>query len=575
MTAISGPAHSITHDARMVTPTDAKEWLKTKRSDKRINRQQVRGYAEDMRAQRWMLNGDPIIFGKSGQLLSGVLRLHACIEADTAFPCLIIRGVDDPNFETIDSVRRRTLADILTIRKEPKGRMLAAALVALWRYANDDYVSPTRSPSAHALLQLLENNPGIRDSMKLVQDVSRLMSIAVGGALHYLFTQANPSRADTFFEQLLDEEVAHGPVFLLRQQLTRLKSARGTKSQGLLIGLTIKAWEAFAAGEDMKQLRFVPGNDNPPRISNLDETSLRAGVANESATMSAVPFAKRTISVEMPKIEVEFRQISPEAAEEMLKCNDANRGVAWAVVEKYARDMNRHSWALNGQTIKFGKSGRLLDGQHRLHASLHAKTSFPAIVVRGLDDAVFDTFDLGSRRAIGDVLRDRGELNTSSLGAALRQLWLLEHGLIQSRGAAPTIAELLNVLEQNPDIRDSVRLQHKIRNITAPSIIITLHYLFSRVDKSRADGFLDRLSDGADLPTRHPILTLRDQLLRARNERKLTISDAERAAWAIKAWNAYIQERPVAALKWQQLGPRKEAFPEIAGLQDLRRSLAA
>ena len=568
-------AHSITHVMHQVTPTEAKQWLETKRSDKRSNRQQVRSYAEDMRAQRWMPNGDPIIFGQSGRLLSGVMRLQACVEADTAFPCLIIRGIDDAHFETIDSVRRRTVGDILTIRKEPNGRMLGAALVVLWRYANDDYVTPKRSPSAHALLQVLENNPGIRDSMKLAQGASRFMSIAVAGALHYLFTRADPVKADVFFERLLDEEITSGPIYLLRQQLARLRETRGTKSQGVLIGLTIKAWEAFVAGEDMKQLRFVPGNDNPPRVSNVNESSLRSGVANKTTTVPRAPSNNGNISVEMPEIKVEIMRITPEVAAEMLNHNESNRGIAWLVVEKYARDMKRNAWALNGQTLKFGKSGRLLDGQHRLQASVQCETSFPAIVVRGLDDAVFDTFDLGSRRAIGDVLRDRDEINTSSLGTALRQLWLLQHGLIQSRGAAPTIAELLDVLEQHPDLRESVRLQHKIRGVTAPTIILALHYIFTRVDDVKANWFLDRLSDGADLSPRHPILTLRDQLMRARNGRKITISDAERAAWTIKAWNAFCQNRPVATLKWQQLGPRKEAFPEIGGLARIRRPLAA
>lgn len=142
-------AHSITYEFRQITPAQAKLWLGRKRSGKRPNRQQIRAYADDMRAQRWMPNGDPIIFGMSGALLSGALRLQACIEADAPFPSLVIRGVEDSHFETIDSVRRRTVADILNIRKETNGRMLAAALAVLWRYANDDYVSPRRSsPSA-------------------------------------------------------------------------------------------------------------------------------------------------------------------------------------------------------------------------------------------------------------------------------------------------------------------------------------------------------------------------------------------------------------------------------------------
>jgi hypothetical protein len=572
----STATHQITYEMAQITPAHAKDWLQVRRTEKRPNRQQIRAYADDMRARRWMPNGDPIIFGKSGSLLSGVLRLMACIDADTPFASLIIRGVDDEHFETIDSVRRRTVGDILTIRQEPNGRMLAAALGVLWRYANDDYVSPRRSsPSAQALLRVLENNPGIRDSMKLAQDASRFMSAAVAGALHYLFTRADAANADLFFEQLLDEEISTGPLFLLRQQLAALRDARGSKSQGVLLALCIKAWEAFSSNSEMKQLRFVPGNDNAPRVSNLDEASLRSGVTEEPRARRTPVVSEGKVARAMPQIEVDITEITPDIANQMLEHNDANRGIAALVVEKYARDMTRGAWVLNGQTIKFGKSGRLLDGQHRLQASVLSRRAFPAIIVRGLDDAVFDTFDLGSRRAIGDVLRDRGEINTSSLGAALRQLWLLQHGLIQSRGATPTIAELLGVLEQNPDLRESARLQHKIREITAPTLILTLHYLFTHVDKDKASWFIDRLSDGAELAPRHPILTLRDQLTRAHSQRKVKVSDAERAAWTIKAWNAYLQDRSVATLKWQQLGPRKEGFPEILGLTELRRPLAA
>lgn len=325
----------------------------------------------------------------------------------------------------------------------------------------------------------------------------------------------------------------------------------------------------------MKQLRFVPGNDNTPRVSGVNEASLRSGVAEDTRGQRRPILADGQVTIALPQLQVEVREITPDVANEMLGHNDANRGIAALLVEKYARDMSRGAWALNGQTIKFGTTGRLLDGQHRLQASVLSGHSFPAIIVRGLDDAVFDTFDLGARRAIGDVLRDRGEHNTSILGAALRQLWLIQHGLIQSRGATPTLVELLDLLKEHPDLRESARLAHKIASITAPTLVLTLHYLFSRVDRGQASWFLDRLSDGADLPPRHPILTLRDQLMRAHNQRKVKVSDAERAAWTIKAWNAFRDGRNVAALKWQQLGPRKEAFPEISGLTESRRTLAA
>jgi hypothetical protein len=166
---------------------------------------------------------------------------------------------------------------------------------------------------------------------------------------------------------------------------------------------------------------------------------------------------------------------------------------------------------------------------------------------------------------MSDILVDRGEINTSALAATLRQFWLIDNSFIQSRGATPTVAELLDVLETNPQIRESVRHAARVREITAPTLVAAMHYSFSTVNSEKADAFVDRLASGADLQQRHPILVLRDQLLKARGAKKFSMADAERAAWIIKAWNAFVAGREVSQLKWQQVGPRREPFPEIQG----------
>lgn len=106
-----------------------------------------------MSAGVWKLNGEPIIISQAGELLTGRLRLHACIQADRPFPSLVVHNIQDKHFETIDAVRRRTLGDVLTIRREADGRALAAALNVLWRYANGDLVSARRRVSSSQLLQ--------------------------------------------------------------------------------------------------------------------------------------------------------------------------------------------------------------------------------------------------------------------------------------------------------------------------------------------------------------------------------------------------------------------------------------
>lgn len=421
----------ITHAVRRITPVEAQQLLATARFNGKVNRAQIRAYAHDMSAGRWLLNGDPIILDRDDVLLSGVHRLRACMEADTSFPCLIIRGVDGTAFATIDALRRRTVGDILAIRKEAKGRALAAALMLLWRYVHDDYVNPRKRPSAHALLQILESNPDIRTSMTLAADAGRFASSAIAGAMHYLFSRVNADAANGFFEALVDEEVSSGPAFLLRNQLKSLRGERGAKSQALMVGLFIKSWEAYYNILEMKQLRYAPGKDKVPRVSGLEGQIFIQGLTtngNFSTTTSS-----SHLDLPSNEIKVEIKEITPGMAGDMLARNDRNRGLTAIVVDKYARDMRAERWILNGQTIKLDRCGRLLDGQHRLAAGVKSGKTFPAIIVYGLDDSVSDTFDLGAKRNFSDLLKDRGEHSTSTLAAALRQIWLLQNNLMQSR----------------------------------------------------------------------------------------------------------------------------------------------
>jgi hypothetical protein len=139
-------------------------------------------------------------------------------------------------------------------------------------------------------------------------------------------------------------------------------------------------------------------------------------------------------------------------------------------------------WNLNGQTIKIGKTGRLLDGQHRCAACIKANVTFEAVVISGLDESVFDTFDLGARRGLSDILKDKGETYTATLAASLRQLWMLQNGYVQDRTVSPTVNEMLETLDRNPKMRESVKLSSKIlllRRLVVHFIIylikLTLH----------------------------------------------------------------------------------------------------
>lgn len=550
---------NVQYEIKDISPSEAAEMLSSKRSAVSIKPERVRQYADEMRHGRWVLNGDPIILGKSGDLLAGAQRLEACVSAQSSFPALLVSNVEDDAFETIDAVRRRTVSDILSIRKEASGRVLAASLNILWKYSSGNYVKGGKSPSPQMLLAVLAEHPDLRASVSLTTGLSSILPHAVAAALHYLFSRVDADAAVRFFSDLRNHEPQQTSVAALRRQLVNLAEMGGSKRQPHLIGLTIKAWEAFRLDAEVKLLRYDPDTDEQPEISDFSVAGFEAGL-NVSIERSGLSQEKI-----INEIEVEVVDITPDLAESLLEKNTLNRNVASYVVDKYARDMSAGEWKLNGQTIKIASTGRLLDGQHRLQASIKSGQSFPGMIVRGLDEKVFETFDLGARRSLADILKDRGEINTSTLAAALRQLWLLENGFLTSKMATPTVAEMLDTLERSPTLRDSVRYAGQIKHITAPSLVVALHHQFAQKSKSHADLFIQRLADGAELPAKNPILRLRDQLMRAKAERKNVMADPERAAWVIKAWNAYIDGREIAHIKWAPNGPRGESFPVIKG----------
>ena len=60
-----------------VSPEMATKWLEKNIVNRRIRDYKVNAYARDMKNGDWRLNGEAIVFNKSGQLVDGQHRLNA------------------------------------------------------------------------------------------------------------------------------------------------------------------------------------------------------------------------------------------------------------------------------------------------------------------------------------------------------------------------------------------------------------------------------------------------------------------------------------------------------------------
>jgi hypothetical protein len=95
--------------------------------------------------------------------------------------------------------------------------------------------------------------------------------------------------------------------------------------------------------------------------------------------------------------------ITPDRARAMLANNEGNRRRRDRTVARYAATMVAGNWVMSAEPIIVGKTGRLLNGQHRLSAIMASGVAVRALVAYGVDDATFLVLDRGIPRTIADA----------------------------------------------------------------------------------------------------------------------------------------------------------------------------
>lgn len=118
----------------LVTPEMALKWLAANPSNRPVSDPVVRQYAADMKAHRWKTTHQGIAFDRSGDLLDGQHRLRAVIRAGVPVRMLVFRDCDRATFDRLDTGRKRTAADALSIDGTEHARTLAAIARCVIRF---------------------------------------------------------------------------------------------------------------------------------------------------------------------------------------------------------------------------------------------------------------------------------------------------------------------------------------------------------------------------------------------------------------------------------------------------------
>jgi hypothetical protein len=254
-----------------VTPELAEQWLANNTHNRNLREQAVLGYARDMEAGRWAENGESIKFATDGTLLDGQHRLTALTLAKVTLPMLVVTGLEARAQETMDDGRKRTTADVLTLRGESNSVTTAAVArrAYMWTqgtYSKSGYIRPTNQE----VLNFFNEHPEIRRSAQLAVQVRNAnpLPASVAGLTHWLFSQIDTSDAAEFFHLLISGAIVPEthPVLVLRKRIQTEAAKPGRVDEDHMLAFVIKAWNAYRAGEQISFLRYKPGGANPEKF---------------------------------------------------------------------------------------------------------------------------------------------------------------------------------------------------------------------------------------------------------------------------------------------------------------------
>jgi hypothetical protein len=243
--------------------------------------------------------------------------------------------------------------------------------------------------------------------------------------------------------------------------------------------------------------------------------------------------------------------VDPETARRWIGYNERNRNVRANLVDAYARDMAAGNWEMTGEPIKFARNGRLLDGQHRLHAIVKSGVTLPLLVVRGLDARAQLVMDSGARRTAADALSMDGRDHSTFLAAGARVALGLARGSIEHlHSMGITHAEIRNFVDATPAFVEAVTLFcNYSRAIAAPKGVLSyVAWRLYLVDATASKEFFDAVASQEMLRKDDPRMVLAKRLFTLRESRLIETPDAF-VAMFFRAWNHWRAGQPIHHLK--------------------------
>lgn len=266
-----------------ITPEIAEAFLSFNTNNRKVKKERVALYAQDMKRGQWKFTGDSIRLATlpTGEymVVDGQHRLMACISSGTPFEALVITGLDPSVFSVIDRGATRSNGDILGIAGFTNGTTVGAMVRPLIAY------EAGLNPLVHGALALVTGEDIVRycqdnrEAIVWAKAIGEKAANSIGGiksAWGMFALIASQARGRKLVSEFIDETskgvglYEGDPRLAIRSFLLKTGTSTGPTARNYReAGTLVRVFNAYLEGRKVSFVRPWGNNSSAmfPKVS--------------------------------------------------------------------------------------------------------------------------------------------------------------------------------------------------------------------------------------------------------------------------------------------------------------------
>lgn len=247
-----------------VTPELAQKLLEKNVNNRKMQTRRVEKLTQTMMKGEWQFNGDTIRISSSGRLLDGQHRLAAIVKSGISQRYIVVEGLDDGAFTTIDIGSARGANQMLQMAGEKNSTTLAASAkmhLLFESVGRPVHGNIEKNPTHTEIVDFVESSEDIKVSARFANStkwITRYVTPSVAAFCHFEFGRLNKELCSSFFEELVSGETSYknSPIRFVRDLLIEERGSKYRTSSERRSAILFKAFRLYTKSSPAKIVRL-------------------------------------------------------------------------------------------------------------------------------------------------------------------------------------------------------------------------------------------------------------------------------------------------------------------------------